>query len=33
MSGSAQFFRMITVNPATLSNIHVVGSNIVFSYN
>ena len=33
MSGSVQFYRMIAVNPVTLSNIHVVGSNIVFHYN
>jgi hypothetical protein len=33
LSGSAQFFRMITINPVTLSNIHVVGPNVVFNYN
>ena len=33
MTGSAQFFRMVTVTPVTLSNVHVVGSNLVFTYN
>jgi hypothetical protein len=32
-SGSAKFYRMITINPVTLSNIHVVGTNVVFNYN
>jgi hypothetical protein len=33
MTGNAQFFRMVTLTPVTLSNVHIVGSNIVFSYN
>jgi len=33
MTGSAQFFRMVTLTPVTLSNVHVAGSNIVFNYN
>jgi hypothetical protein len=33
LSGAAQFYRMIAINPVTLSNIHVVGSNVVFNYN
>jgi hypothetical protein len=32
-SGSAKFYRMITINPVKLSNIHVVGTNVVFNYN
>ena len=32
-SGSVQFYRMITANPVTLSNIQIVGSNVVFHYN
>jgi hypothetical protein len=33
MSGEAQFYRMVTVSPVTLTNVHVSGSAVIFNYN
>ena len=32
VSGAAQFYKMISLTPVTLSNIHIVGGNVVFNY-